>query len=91
MQKREASRQHLRLRGKSAIALGLMLWTSVQTLSGCAASTPPSSVECPQPAPVPESLTSSRAEEVRSLSVDAQSFLRDASEWLRSFRQTRTP
>lgn len=78
-------------RGPNATRLALMLSTSLLILSGCAASTTPLSVECPQPIQIPTSLTSSRAEEVRTLSQDAQRFLQDASEWLKSYRATETP
>lgn len=77
--------------GKPVTALLLTLPICLMSLSGCASKPIAQSVSCPEPVPIPAGLAASNLPEVRSLSLEARSFLVDAETWLKELQSTKTP
>ena len=70
-------------RGTSATRLSLVSVILVATLAGCATKPLPTSVDCPQPQPIPAALTESDSPKAQAFSKKVQAYLQKVQAWLK--------
>lgn len=84
--KSKSKHKHSWPHGKNVMPLSLVLIACLVMLSGCASKQQMPDVDCPQPVPIPASLSESRSSEVQNLSKEVRSYLTDVSDWLKELR-----
>lgn len=85
-QKNNLKRGNLRMRGIGLSARVLSLSICVMTLSGCATKPLDLSVNCPEPVRIPVALKESNLPDACACSAEAQKWLSDVRQWLKTVR-----
>lgn len=74
------------MRGRCAMPLLATSMICLASLSGCASKPTPPAVECPQPAPLPASLSESSLPDAQAYSNEVASFLSEVQGFLSELR-----